>query len=90
MVEGKLKNGFDIRIEDENLDDFEVFEALCDIEQNPDDIVKTIFIYRRLLGEEQYERLKKHMKKPSGKISTDEMMETLDEILNINNETKNS
>ena len=45
MVEGKLKNGFDIRIEDENLDDFEVFEALCDIEQNPDDIVKTILIY---------------------------------------------
>lgn len=90
MVEGKLKNGFEVKIEDENLDDFEVFEALCDIEQNPDNIGKSIFVYRRLLGEEQFERLKEHMKKPSGKISTDEMLKTLNEILNINNETKNS
>lgn len=90
MVKGKLKNGFDIIIEDENLDDFEVLEALCDIDEDSSNITKIIFVYKRLLGEEQYGKLKEHMRNKSGKISTTEMAATLDEIINMGDETKNS
>lgn len=90
MVEGKLKNGFEVKIEDENLDDFEVFEAICDIEEDSENMGKTVFIFKRLLGKTQYDKLKEHMRNETGKISTTEMIEVLKEILNLENDIKNS
>lgn len=90
MVEGNLSNGFEYRIEDENLDNYETFEKLCDIDLNPDE---NLFLVREvmidILGKEQYDGLKAYVKEQDGRISTVKMMELLREILNIE-EVKNS
>ncbi len=90
MVEGKLSNGFEYRIEDENLDNYETFEKLCDIDQNPD---KNIYLIREVfadvLGRQQYEDLKAYIKAQDGRISTSKMMSLLGEIMNVE-EVKNS
>ena len=92
MIEGKLKNGFKIKIPDENLDDFEIIEALAALEEDDENSVKiALFVYKRLLGEEQYEALKKHVKKKDGRISWDKMInEIMPEIFALNDEAKNS
>lgn len=90
MLEGKLKNGFEVKIEDENLDDFEVLEALCDIEEDSNNITKMIFIFKRLLGKTQYDKLKEHMRSESGKISATEMADVLGEIFSLGSDLKNS
>lgn len=90
MVEGNLSNGFEYRIEDENLDNYETFEKLCDIDLNPDEnlyLVREVMI--DILGKEQYDGLKAYVKEQDGRISTVKMMELLREILNIE-EVKNS
>ena len=90
MIKVRLKNGFDIILQDEAVDDFEVFEALCDLEGDDADMKQILFIYRRLLGKEQYEALKAYLTEKDGRISLTEMMEILEEILGMSNETKNS
>lgn len=90
MIEGKLKCGFEISIPDENIDDYELFEDLADIDANPDENAgKVKPAYIRLLGEEQYAALKEHVRKDSGRISRDEMFNILSEIFNMDDESKN-
>lgn len=90
MIKGRLKNGFDIVLQDEALDDFEVFEALCDLDEEDADMKQILFVYRRLLGKEQYEALKAYLTEKEGRISLTEMMGILKEILEMSDETKNS
>lgn len=90
MIKGRLKNGFDITLQDEALDDFEVFEALCNLDEEDADMKQILFVYRRLLGKEQYEALKAYLTEKDGRISLTEMMEILKEILEMSDETKNS
>lgn len=90
MIKGRLKNGFDITLQDEALDDFEVFEALCDLDEEDADMKQILFVYRRLLGKEQYEALKAYLTEKEGRISLTEMMGILKEILEMSDETKNS
>ena len=90
MVEGKLSNGFEYRIEDENLDNYETFEKLCDIDENPDDNLYLISeVMVDILSKEQYEELKAYVREKDGRISTKKMMVLLKEILSID-EVKNS
>ncbi|MDY6211987.1 hypothetical protein [Hornefia butyriciproducens] len=91
MIKGKLKNGFTVKISDEALDDFEIFEDMAVIEEDDSNIGKFIAIYKRLLGVKQYNRLKEYMRGKNGRISTTAMAETLKEIFELNNgELKNS
>lgn len=97
MIEGTLKNGFEVSIPDENLDDFEVIEALAVLDEDDDDeesgsdkIKAALFVFKRLLGDSQYKALKKHVKKIDGRISWDKMInEILPEIFDLNGESKN-
>lgn len=90
MIEGKLSNGFEYTIDDGALDDYELFEALADIddEENPryGNVKKA---YKRILGEEQYNALKEHLRGENKRVSTQAMLIALEEILN-NDEVKNS
>ena len=90
MIEGKLKNGFEISIKDEALDDYEILMALNAIDKDQNNIGKVDDIYMSLLGEEQYKRLMEYVRKGNGRVSASEMMEMLSEILTMNDETKNS
>lgn len=90
MIRGKLRNGFEISISDEAVDDFEILEALAAISRDDGDVGEIVFVYKRFLGAEQYDSLKEHMRNENGKISTSEMMDVLKEIFEISGETKNS
>lgn len=90
MVEGKLSNGFEYKIPDENLDDYETFEKLCDIDKDPEEnayLVRDVLV--DMLGRQQYDDLKAFVKKQDGRISMKKMMDLLGEIVNIE-EVKNS
>lgn len=89
MIKETLKNGFEVEIPDENLDDYELLEDLADLEE--DDYGKIVSVYRRLLGKDQYKALKEHIRNESGRVACTEMMDTLEEIFNLQNgEVKNS
>jgi len=91
MVEGKLTNGFEFKIDDERFDDFEMFEKLCAIDKDESNIGLVIDVFVDLLGENQYTALKEHLRNKKGKISTKAMVEALHEILESDNEElKNS
>lgn len=90
MIEGKLSNGFEYTIPDDNLDNYETFEKLCDIDENPDEnLFKVREVMIDIIGREQYDGLKAYVKEQDGRISTKKMMELLGEILNVE-EVKNS
>lgn len=90
MIEGTLKSGFEIRIPDENYDDYELFEDLAAIDEDPNNIGKMVSVFKRLLGEEQYNALKEHMRQENGRIRTTQMEKVLREIFELNDESKNS
>lgn len=90
MVEGKLSNGYEYSIAEENLDNYETFEKLCDLDQNPNQnlyLVREVLI--DILGRQQYEDLKSFVREQDGRIGTEKMFSLLTEILNID-EVKNS
>lgn len=91
MIEGTLKNGFQVRISDEAQDDYEIFEALAEIDEEGASVGKLVPVYKKLLGMEQYNELKEKMRDESGHISTGIMLSTLEEIFELNDgEVKNS
>ena len=81
MAEGKLKNGFEYKIDDDRFDDYEMFEKLCAIDRDENNISMIIEVFRDLLGDKQYDALKEHLRNKKGKISTQAMVEALHEIL---------
>lgn len=90
MVEGNLSNGFEYKIEDENLDNYETLEKLWDIDENPEEnsyLIREVLI--DILGKEQYDGLKSYTKEKDGRLSTAKMFDLLREILSIE-EVKNS
>ena len=83
MVEGKLSNGFEYKIEEENLDNYETLEKLWDIDENPENsyLIRDVII--DILGKGQYDELKAFIKKQDGRISSSKMFSLLGEILDI-------
>ena len=86
-IEGKTKSGFEYEIPKENLDNYELVETLSEIEENPLLIVRTVDL---LLGKEQKEKLKDHLRTETGTVPTEKMSEEIMEIFNKQKETKNS
>lgn len=89
MVEGKLSNGFEYKIEDENLDNYETLEKLWDIDKDPENsyLIREVMI--DIIGREQYDGLKAYVKEKDGRISAKKMFDLLSEILQVE-EVKNS
>ena len=90
MIEKTLKNGFDIIIEDEALDDYEILMAFNAMDKDPSNIAKVDDVYVSLLGQEQYKVLREHIRNENGRVRASEMMELLEEIMALDDETKNS
>lgn len=91
MIKETLKNGFEVEIPDENLDDYELLEDLVELDEDDENYGKIVSVFRRLLGKEQYKALKEYIRNESGRVACTEMMDTLREIFEIQNgEIKNS
>lgn len=87
MLEGKTASGFDYKIPEDNLNNYELVEVLGEMEENPLLIAKTVNL---LLGKEQAKELKDHLRTDGGTVPTDKMSEEIMEIFESQKETKNS
>lgn len=85
-INGVTSYGFEYDIESDRFDDYEVFEKLCALDRDENNIALVTEVYEALLGSKQYKALKDFMRDKSGRISTRAMIETLKEILNNEND----
>lgn len=87
MIKGKTSTGFSYEIPEENLNNYELVEVLGEMEENPLLISKTVNL---LLGKEQANELKEHLRTESGIVPTDKMSTEIMEIFEKQKEVKNS
>lgn len=88
MIKGKTKSGFEFHIEEEVLDDYEILEDLCAIDEGEANKIPKVAI--KILGDEQMKKLKDHIRGENGRASALKMGEAIGEILTGCNEGKNS
>ena len=88
MLTGNTKSGFQFKIEDQALDDYEILEMLTEIDDGNGVLVPKMI--ERLLGKEQKEALKEHLRNKEGKVSTQNIMIEVMDIFKSSNEGKNS
>lgn len=89
MITGKTKSGFEYNIDETILDDYELFELICDVENGAN--LKTPQMIAGVLGEAQKKRLVEHLKKQNGgRCPISAMSEEFTEIMTGASETKNS
>ena len=79
MITGITESGFNFEIEEEAIDDYELFENLCAIDNG--DISKSTIVADGDLGKEQLKRLKEHCRNENGRISTTKMIDEITQIM---------
>lgn len=87
MIKGITSTGFEFELEDEVLDDYELLEVITEVDEGKLGLVTKMVSL--LLGEEQKELLKNHIRKDSGKVSTNKILEEVSEIFECCNSLKN-
>lgn len=86
-IKGKTSSGFEYEIPEENLDNYELLEALGEAQENPLLFSKSVNL---LLGKEQTEELKDHLRTDTGVVPAQMMTNEIMEIFRNEKETKNS
>lgn len=87
MFKGKTSSGFEFELEDAVTDDYELLEMICKVDEG--NIGSLIPMVDLLLGEEQKNRLKDHVRSEKGRVSTKRLLEEVGEIFKANNAGKN-
>lgn len=78
-MKGKTESGFAYELPDDAMDNYELLEALTDIEKG--DARKIVDAVGLLLGEEQKKALKEHLREKDGRVSTRAMWQEVTDIL---------
>lgn len=87
MITGKTKSGFGYEISKARLENYELIETLAEVDKNPLLLPKTVNL---LLGNEQADKLKEHLRDAEGLVSTEKLSTEIEEIFNSQVEAKNS
>ncbi len=87
MIKGKTKSGFLYELDKERLNNYELLEAIEELEENPLVLSRVVNL---LLGKEQTKKLKDHLRTENGIVPTEKMSEEITEIFQNQGETKNS
>jgi len=87
MISGKTKSGFKYSVSEERLNNYELLEAIGELEENPLVLTKVVDL---LLGKEQKKELKDHLRTKDGLVPTEKLSEEITEIFQSQSETKNS
>ena len=87
MIKGKTTSGFEYEISKARLENYELIEVLSEVDENPLLLPKTVNL---LLGEEQADKLKDHLRDDEGLVSTEKLTNEIMEIFQNQSETKNS
>lgn len=85
VITGKTKTGFEYEIDKKILNDYELLEEIDNIGKNPLIIIRLL---KRLLKEEQLEKLKEHIRNEEGIVQIDKMEKELTDIFDGINEIK--
>ena len=85
MLKGKTSTGFQFQIAEGALDNYELVEALADIESDPLSVTKVVTL---LLGKEQKGKLKDHVRNDEGVVTTTALMKEIEEIFKTQNKVK--
>lgn len=85
VITGKTKTGFEYEIDKKILNDYELLEEIDNIGKNPVIIIRLL---KRLLKEEQLEKLKEHIRNKEGIVPIDKMEKELIDIFDGINEIK--
>lgn len=88
MITGTTNSGFAFEIEEETLDDYELLESLSKVDKG--EVLSITETVDRLLGEEQKDKLKEHIRNVQGRITIAAMMDEVVQIFNASGEIKNS
>lgn len=85
----KLSDGFEVHIDESALNDWAFLKTLRKIDKGETGLI--VDIAELLLGgDEEVEKLEKHLADENGKTPADKMVEAIAEIMNSANESKNS
>lgn len=87
MKTGKTSTGFEFTLEEDVLDDYELLEILTAVDKG--EYGRITEMVERLLGENQKEQLKAHVRNNSGKVSAAKLLDEVKEIFDASNEIKN-
>ena len=87
MIKGKTKSGFEYEISKKRLENYELIEALTEVDENPLLLPATVNL---LLGKEQASKLKEHLRDDEGLISTEKLTNEIMDIFQSQKEIKNS
>ena len=86
-IKGKTQSGFKYEVSKKRLDNYELLEAIGDLDDNPLVLTKVV---KLLLGKEQTEKLKDHLRTDDGLVPTEKLSEEITEIFQSQSETKKS
>lgn len=86
VIQGVTSNGFEYAIKRSQIDNYELFEAISESEENP---AAFPTVLKLLLGQEQTKKLKDHCRKEDGTVPIKAMMDVLTEIMNGQQPIKN-
>jgi len=87
MIKGKTKSGFSYELDKERLNNYELLEAIEELEENPLVLSRVVNL---LLGKDQTKKLKDHIRNKDGIVPTEKISEEITEIFQNQGETKNS
>lgn len=76
-ISGETKSGFSYSIEEAHLNNYELLETIGELEDNPMVISKMVVM---LLGKEQTNKLKDHLRDEEGLVPVEKMTEEITEI----------
>ena len=86
MIQGITKTGFNFKIEDAVLNDYELLELFAEVDENPLLVPKLV---KMILGEKQKNELIEHVRNKDGIAEVNKIAMELESILTSSAETKN-
>lgn len=83
----KTKSGFEYELSPERLNNYELLEAISEIDEDPFAITKVL---KLLLGKDGTKKLKDHVRTKNGTVPVDKLTDEITEMFQSKIETKNS
>lgn len=80
MLKGKTSSGFEFKVTDARLNNYELLENVADVDENPLLLPKVVNL---LLGQEQAKRLKDHVRDDDGMVDSEKLGVEIQEIFNF-------
>lgn len=87
-MKGTTTTGFEFEINEKDLDDMRILDMI--VEMSEGDLAKLSPLVKRILGEEQRERLYAHLEEKEGRASVARVSDEISEIFVMSKAGKNS